>query len=115
MTVFAEGTTQGRKLLKGGNNLQKYGIFFLLLKLFCKSANQNKNNFRFTTLTKYVNNQTNCHIALEKLKKIWSRLVLILLYNDTNMVQYFKTGTYLNQIIIIQNEVQHNCYLKDHN
>ena len=39
------------------------------LKLFCKSANQNKNNIRFTTLTKHVNNQTNFRAALEKLKK----------------------------------------------
>ena len=37
------------------------------MKLFCKRANQNKNNFRFTTLTKHVNNQTNCRIALEKI------------------------------------------------
>ena len=50
------------------------------MKLFCKSANQNKNNFRFTTLTKHVNNQTNCCIALEKLKKIWICLVFIQLY-----------------------------------
>ena len=44
----------------------------------CKS-NQNKNNFMFTTLTKHVNNQTNCCIALEKLKKIWIWVVLIYL------------------------------------
>ena len=33
------------------------------MKLFCKRANQNKNNFMFTTLTKLVNNQTNCCIT----------------------------------------------------
>ena len=50
------------------------------MKLFCKRANQNKNNFRFTTLTKHVNNQTNCRITLEKMKKIWICLVFIYLY-----------------------------------
>ena len=37
------------------------------MKLFCKSANQNKNNLRFTTLTKPVNNQTNCRSAFENM------------------------------------------------
>ena len=40
----------------------------------------NKNNFRFTTLTNQVNNQTNCGITLEKLKKIWICLEFIYLY-----------------------------------
>ena len=47
---------------------------------FCgsdSSANQNKNSFTFTNLTKPVNNQTNCRIALEILKKIWISLLLI--------------------------------------
>ena len=51
----------------------------MLIHAFCKicqheigkGTNQNKNNFKFTTLTKHVNNQTNCHITLEKWKKIW--------------------------------------------
>ena len=50
------------------------------MKLFWNSANQNKNNFRFTTVTKQVNNQTNCRIALEKLKKIWICLIFFQLY-----------------------------------
>ena len=53
------------------------------MKLFCKNANQNKNNFRFTTLTKHMNNQTNCCITLEKIKKIWICLVFIQLYLDS--------------------------------
>ena len=36
------------------------------MKLFCRSANQNKSNFRFTTLTKHINNKTNWCIGLEK-------------------------------------------------
>ena len=36
------------------------------MKLFFKRANQNEKNFRFTTLTKHLNNQTNCCITLEK-------------------------------------------------
>ena len=47
------------------------------MKLFCKSANQIKNNLMVTTLTKHVNNQTNYSIALEKLKKIWICLIFI--------------------------------------
>ena len=50
------------------------------MKLFCMRANQNKNNFRFTTLTKHVNNQTNYRITMEKMKKIWICLVFIYLY-----------------------------------
>ena len=50
---------------------------FLNKKLFCKSTNQNENNFRYTTLTKQGNNQTNCRIALERLKKIRICLVFI--------------------------------------
>ena len=56
-------------------------VRFANMKLFCKSANENKNNFMFATLTKYVNNQANCCITLEKLKKIWICLVLIQLYH----------------------------------
>ena len=52
---------------------------FLNKKLFCKSTNQNENNFRFTTLAKHVNSQTNCCISSEKVKKIWICLVLIYL------------------------------------
>ena len=33
-------------------------VRFANTKLFCKSANQNKYNFMFTTFTKHVNNQT---------------------------------------------------------
>ena len=36
------------------------------MKLNFKSANQNKNNFRFTIPTKHVNNQTNFCTALRK-------------------------------------------------
>ena len=48
----------------------------LIIHMFCKScepdssANQNKNNFTSANLTKRGNNQTNCGIALEILKKI---------------------------------------------
>ena len=58
-----------------------------LIYVFVRFANANanmklvllkkskQNNFGFTrvsaNLTKHVNNQTNCHIALEKWKKIW--------------------------------------------
>jgi hypothetical protein len=38
-----------------------------------------KNNFRFATLTKHGNNQTNCRTAFEKLMKIWICLVRTLL------------------------------------
>ena len=51
-------------------------VRFVNMKLFFKSANQNKNNFRFATLTKHVNNQTNCRIDLEKLKKIQIHLAV---------------------------------------
>ena len=51
--------------------------FVRSVKLFCKRANQNKNNFRFTIFTKHVNNQTNCRITLENLKKTWICLVFI--------------------------------------
>ena len=51
-------------------------VRFVNMKLFFKSANQNKNNFRFATLTKHVNNQTNCRIDLEKLKKIQNHLAV---------------------------------------
>ena len=37
-------------------------VRFANMKLFCKSGNQNKNNFTHTTLTKHVNNQTNFRI-----------------------------------------------------
>ena len=40
-------------------------------------ANQNKNNFMFANLAKHVNNQTNCHSAVEIFKKIWICLVYI--------------------------------------
>ena len=46
-------------------------------EIVCHSKNQNKNNFKYTTLTKHVNNQTNCSNALEILKKIWICLVII--------------------------------------
>ena len=41
---------------------------FANMKMLWKSANQNKNNFRFATLTKHVNNQTNSqwYIALNR-------------------------------------------------
>ena len=55
--------------------------------MFCKSCEREivlpilqiktKNNFMFVNLTKRVNNQTNCCIALEILKKIWICLVVI--------------------------------------
>ena len=51
-------------------------VRFVNMKLFFKSSNQNKNNFRFVTLTKHVNNQTNCRIDLEKLKKIQNHLAV---------------------------------------
>ena len=51
-------------------------VRFSNMKLFCKSETQNKNNFMFKTLTKHVKNQTNCRIALEKLKKIWICLIV---------------------------------------
>ena len=35
-------------------------------------CNSHKNNFMFANLTKHLNNQTNCRIDLEKLKKIKS-------------------------------------------
>ena len=38
-------------------------VRFANMKLFCKSANENKNNFTFVTLTKHVNNQTNCYFG----------------------------------------------------
>ena len=31
---------------------------------------QDRSNFKFASVTEHVNNQTNCHIALEKLKKM---------------------------------------------
>ena len=61
----------------------------MLIHPFCKIhereivfdyKNQNKNNVRVATLTKHVNNQTNCGIALEKVRKIWSCLIFIQLY-----------------------------------
>ena len=52
-------------------------VRFKDMKLFCKSANQNKNNFMLTTFTKHSNNQINCRIALEKMKKIWICFVFI--------------------------------------
>ena len=58
--------------LKNSNGQQCWFTCFVRivnLKLFCKSANQNKNNFRFTTLTKHVNNQTNCCNALKNWRK----------------------------------------------
>ena len=62
------------------------------MKFFCKRANQNKNNFRFTTLTKHVNNQTNCRITLEKMKKIQIFLIFISLYLffQTSIIDYVK-------------------------
>ena len=57
----------------------------LIIHVFCKSCEpeivlpvlQIRTNFTFVTLTKHVNNQTNCRITLEILKKIWLGLVFI--------------------------------------
>ena len=38
---------------------------------------QKKDNFTFVNLTKRMNNQTNCSIALEILRKIWICLVFM--------------------------------------
>ena len=42
-----------------------------------KNENKNKFSFRFATLTKHVNKQTNSLVALEKLRKIWIGLIFI--------------------------------------
>ena len=44
-------------------------VRFANMKLFCKSANQNKNNFRFATLTKHVNNQTKLSYCFGKVEE----------------------------------------------
>ena len=70
-----------KKCLKSSFNLARFLQLFVFLVnwncFLCKS--QNKYNFRFklrfTTLTKHVNNQTNCRIALEKLN--WSVMLFI--------------------------------------
>ena len=50
------------------------------MKLFLLQKSKQK-NFTFTfvsaNLTKHVNNQTNCRITLEKMKKIWICLIYI--------------------------------------
>ena len=57
-----------------GDVTRKIGpLYFKSCEIVFCCKNQNKNYFRFkfrlTTLTKHVNNQTNCCIAWEKLKK----------------------------------------------
>ena len=49
-------------------------------------------------LTKHINNQTNCHITLEKLKKIWICLVFIYLYikNYGSNLQKSKVSMYIH-------------------
>ena len=57
-------------------NMRQVNIFFKISKI----ANQNKNNFMFTSLIKQVDSQKKLllvFIALEKLKKIWICLVFI--------------------------------------
>ena len=68
------------KFPKQYNSLFDYSCIFQKLRncnCFDSFANQNKNNFMLTNLTKRVNNQTNCCIALEILKKIWICLIFI--------------------------------------
>ena len=61
-------------------------LIHVFRKGFCKTCEpeivlqewkSKKNNFRFTSLTKHVNNQTNCRITLKNLKKTWICLIFI--------------------------------------
>ena len=61
-----------------------------LLHSFQNVINKNKNNFTFANLTKCVNNQTNCRIALEILKK------LIYLAVSESIYAYVYTFIYLD-------------------
>ena len=84
--------------------LQNVQFPTLLIHVFCKTCEheialrecqmQNKHNLRFTTLTKHVNNQTNCCITLEKLKKIWLCLVFIYL-NKKQLIEKLNLTFYI--------------------
>ena len=66
-------------------NFQSNTTVYQIIHAFCKICVleifvmifRMANNFRFTTLTKHVNNETNWRIALEILKKIWISLMFI--------------------------------------
>ena len=75
----------------------------MLIHMFCKickheidcmKANQNKNNFRFTTITKHGNNQTNCYITFEKIEENMDLSLIHLALTD--MIWTFLT-THSNQ------------------
>ena len=65
------------------------------LKLFCRSANQNKNNFRFPTLKKHANNQTNWLIILEKIEE---NMELSRIY----LTVYETTSSWQSNYLVIQ-------------
>ena len=68
-------------------NFQSNTTVCLIIPVFCKCREpeivlpvlqiQKKDNFTFVNLTKRMNNQTNCSIALEILRKIWICLVFM--------------------------------------
>ena len=60
-----------------------------------------QNNLRFTTLTKHMNNQTNCPFNLENLKKTWNSLV-------------FNVWIDIKLYMILDNKVPPNLKLTKH-
>ena len=65
-------------------NFQSNTTVCLIIPMFCKSCEPKivlpVLKIKTKTITKSVNNQTNCRIAVEILKKIWICLVFIQLY-----------------------------------
>ena len=92
-------------------------VRFANMKLFCKSANENKTNFMFATLTKHVNNQANCCITLEKLKKIWIHLAVTtgkLGHLDDVLVYCAHVHEVSYNSSWDRNTTSENCFLKVH-
>ena len=70
--------------------------------------NQNKNNFRVATLTKHVNNQTNCGIDLKKSEK---NMELSHIYSAVQLIQ----NSALSTIFWRQCEIRNMEYSREDN